>query len=45
LVGNPEAKKLLERTRRGWENNIEMDLRERGWSGIWFRIETIGGLL
>jgi hypothetical protein len=33
----------------GWENNIRMDLREKGdkvWTGfIWFRIGTNGGLL
>jgi len=28
LFGNPEGKKLLERSRRRWEDNIRMDLRE-----------------
>jgi hypothetical protein len=28
LVGNPEGKRPLERPRRRWEDNIEMDLRE-----------------
>jgi hypothetical protein len=34
LVGKPEGKSLLGRPRRRWVNNIKMDLRERGWSGI-----------
>jgi hypothetical protein len=34
LVGNPEGKRPVRRPRRRWEDNIKMDLRERGWSGI-----------
>jgi hypothetical protein len=34
LVGKPEGKKLLERTRRKWEDNIKMDLREVGCGGM-----------
>jgi hypothetical protein len=34
LVGKPEGKKPLRIPRRTWENNIRMDLRELGWSGI-----------
>jgi hypothetical protein len=34
LVGNPEGKRPLGRPGRGWEDNIEMDLRERGWGGV-----------
>ena len=30
LVGKPEAKKLLRRPRRGWEDDIKMDLQEVG---------------
>jgi hypothetical protein len=30
LVGKPEGKRLLGRTRRRWEDNIEMDLQEVG---------------
>jgi hypothetical protein len=30
LVGRPEGKRLLGRSRRRWENNIKMDLREIG---------------
>jgi hypothetical protein len=49
LVGEPEGKRPLERTRRIWEDNIKMDLQEVGcgeWVGlIWLRTETGGGLL
>jgi hypothetical protein len=31
LVGKPEGRKSLGRPRRGWVNNIKMDLREVGW--------------
>jgi hypothetical protein len=31
LMGKPEGKRPLGRTRRRWENNIKMDLREIGW--------------
>jgi hypothetical protein len=34
LVGKPEGKRLLERHRRRWENNIKMDLSEIGWGGM-----------
>jgi hypothetical protein len=35
-----------ERPRHRWVNNIKMDPREIGWSGlIWLRIGTSGGLL
>jgi hypothetical protein len=30
LVGRPAEKRLLGRTRRRWEDNIKMDLRETG---------------
>jgi hypothetical protein len=30
LVGKPEGKRPLGRPRCRWENNIKMDLRERG---------------
>jgi hypothetical protein len=32
-VGRPEGKRPLGRPRRRWENNIKMDLRERGING------------
>jgi hypothetical protein len=34
LVGKPEGKRSLGRPRRRWVDNIKMDLREIGWSGI-----------
>jgi hypothetical protein len=36
LLGNPEGKRPLGRPRRGWVNNIKMDLkRDRvGWYGL-----------
>jgi hypothetical protein len=48
LVGRPDGKRPLGRSRRRWEDNIKMDLEEVGWvwTGlIWFRIRTGGGLL
>ena len=49
FVGQPEGRRLLERPRRRWKNNIKMDLYEVGcevWTGlIWLRIGTGGGLL
>jgi hypothetical protein len=46
LVGNPEGKRPLGRSRRRWEDNIKVDLREIGWCGIdWLKIGTNGGLL
>jgi hypothetical protein len=39
LVGNPEEKRSLGRSRHRWENNIKIDLREIGWGGIdWIRL-------
>jgi hypothetical protein len=34
LVGRPEGKRQLERSRRRWVNHIKMDLREIGWEGV-----------
>jgi hypothetical protein len=34
LVGKLEGKRLLGRPRRGWEDNIRMDLREMGCGGM-----------
>jgi hypothetical protein len=34
LVGKPEGKRALGRPRRRWVDNIKMDLREIGWSGL-----------
>jgi hypothetical protein len=33
-VGKPEGKRPLGRYRYKWEDNINMDLREIGWSGM-----------
>jgi hypothetical protein len=39
LVGRPEGKRPLGRPRRRWEDNIKMDLRERGIDGTnWIRL-------
>jgi hypothetical protein len=48
LVGKPEGKRPLERTRHRWVDNIKIDLRQDGivWTGsIWLRTGTSGGLL
>jgi hypothetical protein len=34
LVGNPEGETLLGTSRRIWEDNISMDLRDIGWEGV-----------
>jgi hypothetical protein len=34
LVGKREGKRPLARPRRRWVDNIIMDLREMGWSGM-----------
>jgi hypothetical protein len=33
-VGKPEGKRPLGRQTRKWENNIRMDLKEKGWGGM-----------
>ena len=39
LVGKPEGKRPLGRTRRGWEDNIKMDLQEVGGGrGDWMEL-------
>jgi hypothetical protein len=35
LVGKPEGKRPLERPRRRWEDNIKLDLQEKGWGVDW----------
>jgi len=49
LVGRYEEMRPLGRHRRRWEDNVRLDLREKGWEFvagcIWFRIRTSGGLL
>jgi hypothetical protein len=34
LVGKPEGKRPLGRSRRRWLDNIKMDLKERGWDDM-----------
>jgi hypothetical protein len=34
-VEKPEEKRPLETLRRRWQDNIKMDLQERGWSVDW----------
>jgi hypothetical protein len=34
LVGEPEGKRLLGRSRHRWEDNIRMDVREVIWGGV-----------
>jgi hypothetical protein len=39
LVGRSEGKRPLERPRHRWEDNIKMDLRERGIDGAnWIQL-------
>jgi hypothetical protein len=34
MLGKLDGKRPLGRQRRRWVDNIEMDLRERGWGGM-----------
>jgi hypothetical protein len=36
LVGNPEGKRLVGRSRRRWLDIIKMDLREIGWCDMYW---------
>jgi hypothetical protein len=50
MVGKHKGKRPLSRSRRRWEDNIRMDLREMEWKKVWtgfmwLRIGTSGGLL
>jgi hypothetical protein len=39
LVGETERKRQRGRTRCKWEDNIRMDLREKGWEGMdWIQL-------
>jgi hypothetical protein len=39
LVGKPEGKRPLGRSRRRWVDNIKMDLRDIGWDGMdWIKL-------
>jgi hypothetical protein len=40
LLGKPDQNKLLGRPRHKWEDNIKIELREIGWSGIhWILVQ------
>jgi hypothetical protein len=47
LVWKPAVRRPLKRTRRRWEDNIKVDLREMGcgaWTGlIWLGIGIVAG--
>jgi hypothetical protein len=34
LRGRPNVRRLLERPRHGWEDNIKIDIQEVGWGGM-----------
>ena len=38
LVGKPEGKRPLGRSRRRWEDNIKMDIWEVGGGGDWMEL-------
>jgi hypothetical protein len=39
FMGKPEGRRPLGSPRRGWENEIRMDLRETGWGSVnWIRL-------
>jgi hypothetical protein len=39
LMGKPEGKRPLGRTRHRWEDGIRMDLREIGWGSVdWIQL-------
>jgi hypothetical protein len=39
LVGTPEGMSPARRSRRRWEDNIRMDVREMGWVGVdWIQL-------
>jgi hypothetical protein len=40
LVGKPEGERSLGRACRRWEDNIRMNVRERGWEGVkWMQLD------
>ena len=46
LVGKPEGKRKLGRSRHRWEDNIKMDLQKLGWGMdglMWLRIGIVAG--
>jgi hypothetical protein len=46
LVGRPEGRRLLERPRHRWEDNIKMDLREVGFDGAnWIQVAFVNTVM
>jgi hypothetical protein len=46
LVGKLKGRRPLGTTKRGWKDNIKINLREMAWTrSTWLRIWTGGGLL
>jgi len=43
FVGRPEGRRPLGRPRRGWEDNIEMDLQKVGWGMDWSWLRIVTG--
>jgi hypothetical protein len=44
LVGKPEVRRPLGRTRPRWVDNIKVDLREIGWGGVdWIHLAQVRG--
>jgi hypothetical protein len=40
LVGKPKGKRLLERPKHIWVDNIKMDFRKIGWDGMgWYGLD------
>jgi hypothetical protein len=43
VMGKPEGKRPLGRSRRRWEDGIRMDLREIGWGSVdWIQLAQDG---
>jgi hypothetical protein len=39
LVGKPEGERLVARPGRRWENNIKMDIKQRGYESVeWIQL-------
>jgi hypothetical protein len=46
LVGKPEGKRPVGRTRRSWKNNVIVDVRERVWEVVdWMHLALVRELL
>ena len=47
MIGKPEGKRTLVRTRRKWKDNIKMDIQEVGWEAwtgfMWLSTGTGSG--